>query len=74
MIMENKIFITREQLSDLRHFERMFMHHRDELAKLCSEEDDDIVYGFELGKMHNYLSDHHLNMMNLLDKIDEQSI
>lgn len=66
---EIKLVITKEQLETIEHYQRMFNHNADRVQDLCREEQDDVVYGFELGKIHSHLQDCHLEMMNLIDDI-----
>jgi hypothetical protein len=61
--------ITEEQLEKLEDFERMLDVNAEIIAVLCSEEKDDIVYGFELGKVHSDLRQCYIDMMNLKSEI-----
>lgn len=72
--MEQKYFITKEQLEDIAHFKRMFELNADLVRDLCNSEKDDIVYGFELGKMYSHLRDCFVNMMALESDIINQKI
>ena len=71
---DKKYEITQSQLFQLQHFKRMFEFHAERIEKLCSEEQADIVYGFELGKIHSDLIQHFMNFMELEDEIFEQEI
>jgi hypothetical protein len=72
--MERKYLITQEQLEIIEHHKRMFSHNADLLIDLCNEENDDIVYGFELGKMHSHLRDCFTKMMELEGEIRNQKV
>lgn len=61
--------ITEEQLEKIEHFRRMFEVNAEIIQILCSEEKDDIVYGFELGKVHSDLRQCFINMMELESEI-----
>lgn len=61
--------ITEEQLEKLGDFERMIGGCAEIIQVLCSEEKDDIVYGFELGKVHSDLRQCYIDMMNLQSEI-----
>jgi hypothetical protein len=66
---EKKLEITKEQLETIEHYQRMFQLNAETIQDLCSGEKDDVVYGFELGKIHSHLQDCHLEMMNLTSDI-----
>ena len=66
--------ITQEQFEQIQHFKRMFEIIADDLSGLCKDEKPDIVYGFELGKLHTYIRTYHLDMMNLEDDIRKQEL
>ena len=70
--MSKKIYITEEQLYTIEHYKRMFEVNAENIEKLCNGEKADIVYGFELGKIHSHLRECFLNMMDLFDEIKEQ--
>lgn len=73
--MKNKdYYISQEQLEQIEHYKRMFQLESENIKHLCSSERDDIVYGFELGKIHSHLSDCFMNMMELESKIQDQQI
>ena len=67
--MERKYLITQEQLEQIEHYERMFELNANLVRDLCNSEKDDIVYGFELGKMHSHLRDCFIEMMDLVNEI-----
>ncbi len=66
---EKKLEITKDQLETIEHYQRMFNHNADRVQELCNEEKDDVVYGFELGKMHSRLRECFMGMMNLTNDI-----
>ena len=66
---KDKINITAEQLETIEHYQRMFRLNSETIQELCSEEQDDVVYGFELGKMHSHLEECFIGMMKLTDDI-----
>lgn len=70
--MENKYIITQDQLEIIEHFQRMFDLHSGYIKDLCGSEKDDIVYGFELGKMYNSMREHYMDMMTLTTNIKTQ--
>ena len=65
--------ITQEQLEQIGHYKTMFEFNADLINHLCSSEKDDIVYGFELGKMHSHLRQCFMDMMQLEDEILRQT-
>lgn len=70
--MERKYLITQEQLELIEHYKRMFELNAETVQQLCNSEKDDIVYGFELGKMHSHLRDCFTEMMELESEIRNQ--
>ena len=64
--------LTQDQLDDLEHFKHMFEHNAELLRGICSSEKDDIVYGFELGRMYSSLESNFLEMSKLMYSIKEQ--
>lgn len=72
MITENKYLITQEQLESIEHFQRMFEMTANLIQDLCNNEKDDIVYGFELGRMHSHLKECFMGMMKLESEIRSQ--
>lgn len=64
--------ITQEQIEKIEHYKRMFEVNADLVRELCSEEKDDVVYGFELGKMHSHLRQCFIEMMELESEIKSQ--
>ncbi len=71
---DKKYHITEKQLETLEHYKRMFALHAETIYKLCDSEKDDVVYGFELGRLYNHLRDCFVNMMRLEDEIRSQQI
>lgn len=69
---EEKYLITQEQLDAIRHHKNMFEVNADVVKNLCNGEKDDIVYGFELGKMYSNLRECFLLMMELENQIRKQ--
>ena len=61
--------ITEEQLEKLEDFKRILNVNLEIISTLCSEEKDDIVYGFELGKIHSELRQCFIDMMDLNSEI-----
>jgi len=72
--MSKKYFITQDQFDNISHFKRMFELHAESINDLCKTEKDDVVYGFELGKLHTYLRDNFIDMMNLESEIKKQEL
>jgi hypothetical protein len=72
--MERKYYITQDQLEDIEHYKRMFEFNASRVGQLCNSEQDDIVYGFELGQMYAHLRDCFIKMMELESSIREQSL
>ena len=64
--------ITQEQIEKIEHYTRMFELNADLIKDLCNDEKDDIVYGFELGKIHSHLRDCFIYMMELESEIKNQ--
>lgn len=69
-----KYLITQEQIELIEHFKRMFQVDADMVQDLCNSEKDDIVYGFELGKLHSHLRDCFIEMMELESEIRKQMV
>lgn len=69
-----KYGITQDQFEQIQHFKRMFENIADEISELCSNEKPDIVYGFELGKLHTYIRTHFVDMVGLESEIREQKL
>lgn len=72
MPQEKKYYVTQEQIENIEHFKRMFEHNAELIKELCSEEKADVVYGFELGRIHYHLRLCFIEMMELEDKIRSQ--
>ena len=66
--------VTQEQLESLDRFRRMFENEAESITELCKSEKDDIVYGFELGKLHNWNRLHFSEFTELLTEIKSQNI
>ena len=66
--------ITQEQLETIEHYKRMFELNAELIHGLCDSEKADIVYGFELGKIHTHLRDCCSKMMQLESEIRSQVI
>jgi hypothetical protein len=64
--------ITQEQLEKIEHYKRMFEVNAEIVHGLCSEEKDDIVFGFELGKIQTHLIQCFIGMMELENEIRSQ--
>ena len=64
--------ITQEQLEKIEHYKRMFEVNAEIIQELCHSERDDIVYGFNLGKMHSHLRQCFIEMMELESEIKSQ--
>ena len=72
--MEKEYSITHEQLEQIEHFKNMFDTHADLIQDLCKNEKDDIVYGFELGRIHSNLRDCFIDMKDLVESIKNRTI
>jgi hypothetical protein len=72
-MMENKYYITNNQLRDLSHFQQIFDRTSENIKQLCLEDKHDIEMGFELGKIYHTLRDQHLYMLSLLTDVKNQS-
>lgn len=72
--MKQKYLITQEQLEQIEHYKRMFDLNADLVRDLCNSEKHDIVYGFELGKMHSHLRNCFMEMMTLENEIRNQEV
>ena len=64
--------ITQEQIEKIEHYKRMFELNAEIIQDLCHSERDDIVYRFNLGKMHSHLRQCFIEMMELEDEIRSQ--
>ena len=69
-----KYIITQDQLESIEHFKRMFEYQAETVKDLCNEERDDVVYGFELGKMYSSLRQFFIEMMELESDIKKQIV
>lgn len=72
--MERKYLITQDELATVIHYKRMFEANADLLQELCDGEKDDIVYGFELGKIHSHLRDCYIEMIKLEQTIESKIV
>lgn len=72
--MVKEYLITQEQLEQIEHYKRMFELNADLVKELCSSEKHDIVYGFELGKIHSHLRDCFMGMMELESEVASQKV
>lgn len=72
--MEQKYLITQEQLKQIQHYKTMFELNAEFVRDLCNSEKDDIIYGFELGKMYSHLRDCFTQMMLLESEIRNQKV
>lgn len=50
--------ITKDQLRRLNHYAESLDSVADLIRELCSSEKDDIVYGYELGKLYYHLKEY----------------
>ena len=73
-MIENKYYITREQLRFLDHYQNMFNNVAEDVKGLSSGENTDMQLGFELGKLYSTLRDQHLHMLSLTTTIGYQII
>ena len=71
--MEQKYYITEDQFESIIHFKSMFEIHAETIEKLCQSGKDDIVYGFELGRIHHHLRECFIDMMKFEDSIRSQA-
>ena len=67
-------YITSEQIYDLQIFGNHIDLARQDLEELCRAERDDIVYGFELGKIHGNLKKLHDKLFYLKKEIEKQNV
>jgi len=63
------MLLTIEDLSSLEHFKHSFETAADGIYKLCNSEKDDVVYGFELGRLYAFLRDSFIEMMDFIHNI-----
>ncbi len=69
-----EFYLTEEQIQKMEHFERMFEYNADKINDLCGDESPDIVYGFELGKIHSHLIKCFDEMETFIIDIKKQTI
>lgn len=72
--MEREYLITQKQLEQIEHYKRMFELNADLVMQLCNSQKDDIVYGFELGKMYSHLRHCYIEMCELETEIRNQTV
>ena len=72
--MENRYYITKEQLRFIDHFERMFDSISVDVKQLCTEEKSDVELGFELGRIYANLRDQHLHFVGITSDIRNQAL
>ena len=73
MTPNKEYLITQEQLYQIGHFREMFNLNAEYIQGLCSCEKDDVVIGFELGKMYGHIKQCYLDMIEFESKIKEQN-
>lgn len=66
--------ITKEQLDTLERIREVLMYDRDNINKLCTSQRDEIVYGFELGKLYSSISRVHLELIEITSDISDQEL
>lgn len=66
--------ITKEQFNDLRYIKDNLRYFLDDLSGLCATEKPDVVYGFELGKLHTYLSLRSVELIDILADIQQNEL
>lgn len=69
-----KYYITKDQLESIGYFKRMFEYNAGKIESLCYLEKHDIVYGFELGKIHSHFRDLVSEIMEFEGEIEKQKI
>lgn len=74
IIMENRYYITKEQLRFIDHFERMFDSISTDVKQLGIEEKSDVEIGFELGRIYANLRDQHLAAVGITTAIRSQEL
>lgn len=72
--MAKTYLIDQDQLEEISRYRRMFETNAEYIQGLCTSEKDDIVYGFELGKIYTNLRECFINLMDLECEIKEQDI
>ena len=66
---EKKYELTSEQYESFLFYRDMYKQIASNISDLCLSEKDDINMGFELGKIHRYLSTWHMEMYDILAEI-----
>lgn len=74
MSKDTKFIITEDQFESIEHFKSMFEVNADTILEMCNSEKPDIVYGFELGKIHSHLRECYFDMGQLEEAIEHQEI
>jgi hypothetical protein len=72
--MENRYYITKEQLRFIDHFERMFDSISTDIKQLGIEEKSDVEIGFELGRIYANLRDQHIAAVGITTAIRSQEL
>jgi hypothetical protein len=72
--MENKYYVTKEQLRFFEHYQNMFDRTAKNIRELCSTETSNMEFGFELGKIYSSLGDQYLSMLSTVTSIKNQEI
>lgn len=71
--MKEKYYITQDQLESLILYRRGIEMSAERIANLCSSEKADMVYGFELGKIHSQIRDSFCGILDLEYAIGQQT-
>lgn len=64
--------VTQEQIEKIEHYKRMIEVNAELIKDLCNVEKDDIVYGFELGKLYSHLRQCFMDMTEFENQIRSQ--
>jgi len=65
--------ITEEQLKDLHFFKDMFERHAEYLENICERGYNEMATGYHLGTTSSYLKQHHNQIKELIDKIEDEN-
>lgn len=71
---DKKYYVTQEQLEALSHLTSIFDAQAEYIHNLCSEERDDVVYGFELGKIYSAMREHFIESNELVRQLWSQDV
>lgn len=71
--MKENLTITHEQFHEYIHCRRMIEIDSQQIQELCSTEQDDILIGFELGKIHTHLRECFSKMLDIENQIHTQN-